>query len=214
MCALISSSALAVNVFDYWTGRELAPLVLALGVDGSARSFEFEGQLPTGAGGIPPNLDVLFHLQSGGLLGVESKFTEWMAPKSRMGASIDPYVDEGDSYWKTAGLPACDLLARAIQASGEPPFRHLDAPQLLKHALGLRRAAKDGAEWHLRYLYLDRPCPARERHEREITIFSNAVGAELHFSAIAYQELIRSLVYAGAVDVYYEAYLRDRYLTQ
>jgi hypothetical protein len=214
MSALHSSSALAVNVFDYWTGRALAPLVRALGVDGSASSFEFEAQLPTGARGIPPNLDVLFRLEPSGLLGVESKFTEWMTPKSGMGPSLAPYVESDRSFWILANLPDSDRLARGIGEPGEPRFRYLDVPQLLKHALGLRRAAGTDGEWHLRYVYLDYPCSAQARHSSEIEDFTDAVGAELHFGAITYQKFIHSLVAAKAVDVYYENYLRERYLTR
>jgi hypothetical protein len=187
-----------------------------VGVDRPAHSFEFEAQLPTGARGIPPNLDVLFRLKPSGLLGVESKFTEWMTPKGATSASLAPYVETESSFWTKAGLSASDLLVRAIQElkePGEPRFRYLDVPQLLKHALGLKRAAGGESEWHLRYAYLDYPCTARERHEQDIADFADAVGAELHFGAIMYQQLIGSLVAAGTVDVYYETYLRDRYFT-
>lgn len=66
MRALHSSSALAVNFFDYWTHRDKVPLLSALGVDGkNADSLEFEARFPTGLGGTPPHLDVAMWLSSG-----------------------------------------------------------------------------------------------------------------------------------------------------
>jgi tetratricopeptide (TPR) repeat protein len=79
--ALHSSAALAVNVFDRWSERELAPMVAALGLKGRATKLEFERQFPTGLGGTPPNLDVAIGFDSGSVTGVESKFSEWLTPK-------------------------------------------------------------------------------------------------------------------------------------
>ena len=60
MRALHSSSALGVNVFSYWEDRpDLTPLLKAMDVVGGAGTLEFERKLPTGAGGTPPNLDVV-----------------------------------------------------------------------------------------------------------------------------------------------------------
>lgn len=212
MCALHSSAALAVNVFDFWQGRPLTPLLRALHVDGAAGSFEFEAQLPTGARGIPPNLDVLFHLLPSGLLGIESKFTEWMTPKSGMSASLAPYVQTDSSFWLRADLPKSDRLVRELQLPDQKRFSYLDVPQLLKHALGLRRASNGGA-WHLRYLYLDYPCAAHDAHEKEIVNFSSAVGSELNFQAQSYQSFLASIDLAGDLElVQCQEYLADRYL--
>src|SRR5438309_8302770 len=56
MRALHSSSALAVNVFDYWTTSDPAPLGGALDLGLEVRSLRFEAQFPTGPDGNPPNL--------------------------------------------------------------------------------------------------------------------------------------------------------------
>lgn len=96
MSALHSSAALAVNVFDYWSERPCGPLVTALGLHGSAQPIEFEAQFPTGLDGIPPNLDVAIRFESGGVTGIESKFTEWLAPKSPNKAHFrEKYFDVG-----------------------------------------------------------------------------------------------------------------------
>ena len=55
MKALYSSSDLAVNVFDYWSQHDVAPLAAALALDESILSVAFEAQYPTGLGGNPPN---------------------------------------------------------------------------------------------------------------------------------------------------------------
>jgi len=76
MRALHSSFALGVNVFSYWGDRpDLTPLLAAMGVAGEAGSLEFERKLPIGAGGTPPNLDVVITTADGVMVGVESKIT-------------------------------------------------------------------------------------------------------------------------------------------
>ncbi|MEP7247187.1 MAG: hypothetical protein ABI885_26365, partial [Gammaproteobacteria bacterium] len=140
MSALHSSAALAVNVFDYWSERSPGLLVTALGLNGPAAPIEFEAQFPTALDGIPPNLDVAIRFHSGAVIGIESKFTEWLAPKSPNKEHFrDKYFDVGEAaggLWTSAGLPKCQKLAEAVHAKATR-FRYLDAAQLLKHALGL-----------------------------------------------------------------------------
>ena len=84
MKALHSSSALGVNVFDYWVDRDTSALLSALGLDsGSLDAITFEAQFPTGLKGNPPNLDVALAYSDGHVIGVESKFSEWLTPKSK-----------------------------------------------------------------------------------------------------------------------------------
>ena len=209
--ALHSSSALGVNVFSYWESRaDLRPLLSAIDLPGDTGVLEFERKLPTGAGGTPPNLDVVITLADGTLVGIESKFTEWMTPKPGLGARLAPYVsDDGSSYWSRAGLPSADCIAKALY-DGREKYEYLDVQQLFKHALGLARQAA-GAPWSLRYVYLGAPGAAGNDHAEEIARFSAAVGEELRFSAITYQSLFASLAGAPTVDATYLAYLRDRY---
>ena len=211
MRALHSSSALAVNVFDFWVGRDLTRVLAALHVDGKATTLGFEAKLPTGARGIPPNVDVVIGLAGNGLVGVESKFTEWMTPKGDMVGKLAPYVDSKNaaSYWSRANLNACHRLAMAISAR-TAIFRHLDVAQLLKHALGIKRAVN--GDWFLRYLYFDANGAAAKSHEGEISAFTQAVGDELRFDAIRYQDFLASLgppLDAGEAD--YFAYNNERY---
>ena len=78
MKALHSSSALAVNFFDLWTGRDPDPLKKALNLDKEILDIQFERQYPTGLAGNPPNLDVALDLEGGLTLAIESKFSEWL----------------------------------------------------------------------------------------------------------------------------------------
>ena len=74
IAALHSSSALAVNVFDYWTVRNAAPLAAALNLAYPIADIRFERKFPTGVGSRAPNLDVVIAGPDRQLLAVESKF--------------------------------------------------------------------------------------------------------------------------------------------
>src|SRR5260370_7370636 len=73
-----TSSELALNVLDYWTSRDPAPLGGALELGSEVLALRFEAQFPTGLDGNPPNLDLAVVLANGTTVGVESKFTEWL----------------------------------------------------------------------------------------------------------------------------------------
>jgi hypothetical protein len=209
MRALHSSAALAVNVFDYWTGQDARPLLQALGVDSTLKSLEFEKQFPTGLAGTPPNLDVTLELSSGQLIAIESKFTEWMTPKSRNKPAFkDKYFEGGATLWTEVGLPACQALATNLYA-GAVHFRYLDAAQLLKHALGLATQHRGGIA--LYYLYFDVPSSRSMQHRKEISEFGSAVDAALGFKAVAYQEMFRALKTFADSDTSYISYLDSRY---
>jgi hypothetical protein len=76
-CAIHSSSALAVSTFARWKRN---PHTLNLcGVHGFDRIC-FEKKCNTGLGGTPPNLDLLLEGENH-IIGVESKFMEYLTPK-------------------------------------------------------------------------------------------------------------------------------------
>jgi len=210
MKALHSSAVLAVNVFDYWTDRDCAPLLQALGLREPLRApLSFERKLPTGLTGDPPNLDVLLELESGVLIGIESKFTEWLSRKRPGRVLFKPkYLEDGAELWSRNGLPRCQSLVADL-ISGAEIYRTLDAPQLLKHALGL--AVNSPSAFALYYLYYDVPCPASKTHCEELLAFGEKVGAELRFEPLTYQELFRRLSGSGRADADYLAYLQSRY---
>lgn len=211
MRALLSSAALAVNIFDYWTARERHPLQRALSLAEPITGVTFERRFPTGLRGKSPNLDVVLELAGAPPVAIESKFTEWMTPVNPARPAFRPsYFPDGEGLWQSRGLPACQALAEEIHG-GTTAFRHLDAPQLLKHVLGLAAAFEAGfALW---YVYYDTPGGEGERHRAEVNCFTERVGAELAFRALSYQELLRTLEQCATVhDSNYLEYLRKRYL--
>ena len=213
MSALHSSAALAVNVFDYWSERASAPLVTALGLSGPADPIEFEAQFPTGLDGTPPNLDVAIRFDSGVVTGIESKFTEWLAPKSPNKEHFrDKYFDVGETargLWTSAGLSKCQELAEAMHAKATG-FRYLDAAQLLKHALGL--ATQHRNRFSLYYLFYDLQGRESAKHRGEVQAFADAVGDEIGFRWDTYQAMFERLVTQAALQhPSYVDYLRQRY---
>lgn len=210
MCALHSSSALAVNVFDYWAVRDRAPLQHALRLDSEILCVRFEQQFPTGLGGTPPHLDVVLEQASDELIAIECKFTEWMPRHRNVGAAFSQsYFPGSDGLWASRGLPRMQALAEAIHRR-ELAFEYLDAPQLLKHALGLGHQSKE--RFRLWYLYFEWPGKAGQAHRKEIENFVERIDSKLQFRALPYQALIEDLAQAAAPDHSgYIDYLRDRY---
>src|SRR5258707_1392016 len=76
-------------------------------------------------------------LANGTPVGVESKFTEWLHAKTQQRETFkQKYFPDGPGLWQARGLRQSQALAQAM-GSGAKVFRHFDAAQLLKHALGL-----------------------------------------------------------------------------
>lgn len=210
MRALHSSSALAANFFDYWSEHDMTPLLAAIAIDGPAEPIVFEKKFPTGLEGKPPNLDIAIKLTSGTTVAIESKFSEWLTPKSSKKKAFKPkYFPLNKGLWAERGLPGCQALAKEIDL-GREHFRFLDAPQLLKHSLGL--ATVLAARFALYYIFFDLACPERARHYEEISRFRDRVGRELQFRAITYQELFDRLRRSSdSIDRSYLDYLHSRY---
>jgi hypothetical protein len=210
MRALHSSSALAANFFDYWSERNTAQLLAALGVAGTALSLEFERKLPTGLDGNPPNLDLFIELTSGTVVGIESKFSEWLKPRSRRRPCFKPkYFPKDQSLWSDVGLPSAQSLAEALR-DGTEYFRYFDAAQLLKHALGLAKIGPGRVS--LNYVYFDITGSHQLEHHRELIRITARVGDEHGLRTRTNQQLfIRLNDLVSDLDVGYLRYLRDRY---
>jgi len=206
MQALRSSSALTVNVFDYWRSRDARPLQRAFGLRDRITRVSFEEQFPTGLVGNPPNVDVVLTLEGNQYIAIESKFTEWLTPRERM---IDPkYFADGAELWGRTRLPNCQALALAFRDAA--PFAYLDVPQLLKHALGIGKTKRGHHE--LWYMYFDWTCPESELHSAELARFSKLVGSEIRFRAMTYQQLFKRLSRTVSPrDAAYMDYLTSRY---
>jgi hypothetical protein len=211
MRAAHSSTALAVNVFDYWNTADPAPLAEALGLPAPIRRIVFEPHLPTGLAGNPANPDILLEIGSGGLLAIECKFSEWLVPKrQRAGVFHERYFPPGRGAWHEAGLPACQTLADDMQA-GREYFRYLDVRQLLKHALGLKAAGASSGS--LVYLYFDWPGSIQRAHDAELNRVASRLAPEADFRSATYQSLVARLSASGApIEPAYLSYLQKRYV--
>ena len=190
MQAIHSSSALVCNAFAYWADQQdRVPLQQALGCADVITDMAFEAKKPTGLGGIPPHLDVVFTC-NGRVHAVESKFSEQYQEKKKivMGSkSYDP------TLWATFGLTKCAELVKDINTGKmDGIFRYLSANQLLKHILGLWNT--DGAGFELIYLWYEVPGTSdSDRHKAEVEIFKGRIGNEVNFRSITYQQLFAAI---------------------
>jgi len=193
MKALHSSAVLAVNVFDYWTEQSPKPLLESLGLAFTSASLRFEEKFATGLQGIPPNLDVAIELDAGQVIGIESKFTEWLARKSPHNEYFKAkYLPDDSQLWLSKGLAGCQVLANAIGA-GTQRFQYLDANQLLKHALGL--ATQRSRNFQLYYIFFDTAGPESSKHREEIANFKIQIGEDFSFKWSSYQETFSALMH-------------------
>ena len=206
MFSLRSSSALVCNVFDYWQGRALTPILKALQITEEANEIAFEQKFKTGLGGNPPNLDVVFRRKdaSGHVTAIESKFAEPYDDREHKGFASSYFEKRG--LWDD--LPTCRGLANLI--NGGEQFTCLDAAQLLKHILGLRRNPKQHG-FTLLYVWYDvRNSDAAQTHRREIERFQQIVSREVSFRSMTHQELFAGLLpHIRGTD--YAEYLGSRY---
>jgi hypothetical protein len=211
--ALHSSSALAINVFAYWETRDSRPLTEALGIEPAWGPPGFEKKFETGLHGTPPHLDVVLPMSDGRIFAIESKFSEWLGRKSKTKMPFrEAYFSQETKRWESLGLPECQQLARDIQDRREV-FEHLDAPQLLKHALGLANRIRDG--FSLGYMYFDWDCDEGEIHRREIERFNCRVEADICFLPLSYQKLFERMTQTSKSEhAEYLAYLRERYFSE
>jgi len=209
MHALHSSSVLVCNVFDYWRSKGLGLVGEALGGEPSVERLTFEAQFPTGLPGEPPNIDVALWLENGDVWAIESKFTEPFGAHKYGPAFKEKYFRAGRPVWSDRGLDRSSALAVALQ-NGAVTFRHLDAAQLLKHALGLRVNHQD--RFTLCYLYADQDTPEGMQHREEIEKFALAVDGDFNFVPVSYATLLKRLrsLTSGQHDAYF-AYIDGRY---
>ena len=218
MQALHSSSALSVNVFQYWKQIEqVTAITAACGFcrrdDKSPARIVFEDKhvIDDSLLGNPPNIDVVIYNAESAVIkryAIECKFTE--AYSSRSHGGLKPkYLNLAD-IWRD--IPNIHTLAKSISPE-DHSFRHLHPAQLIKHILGLKSAlGKTG--FRLLYLWYDAFGNAGERHRDEIDIFSKITESDnIKFHALSYQELIINLTHECRTShPEYIKYLSERYL--
>lgn len=220
MKALHSSSALPVNVFQYWQNKDTYPITYACKLCAKRDaienisvikgiSFEQKFEISPDKNLFPrsPNLDVVIENSKKEIYAIESKFTEPYKKKQK-GLS-DRYMSD-ESFWKD--LPNLKLLADKISPDNNE-FIYLDAAQLIKHILGLKKQlGKSG--FCLLYIWYDVIGKDGAEHRKEIEKFAEIAKKDtIKFRHITYQEVIINLskdFYVGNED--YINYLTDRYL--
>lgn len=218
-----SSSALVVNVFQYWRlYNQLGPIlsVIAPGLkDYVVQDIRFEAQCPINwpAARTPPHLDVMIRYQEQAepdiikAIAVESKFQELYG--QGQGSFAASYLDaENSPIWH--GLEPLRELATQINPENAL-FRQLKVSQLIKHCLGLN--AQFGTANNFELVYLWYPVPGQEavQHEEEIARFRQVAEScqpRVKFRAITYQDLIHALARNHGDDHgAYVDYLMERY---
>jgi hypothetical protein len=207
MASLRSSSALAVNVFAPWRGTDIAPLSSLFASARSANRLRFEVQYPTGLRGIPPHLDVVIDRPGGTPLAIESRFTEIYS--SAHNGFRESYFEK-PGLWD--GFDHVHELALAI-ADGSVQFEYLGAAQLIKHALGLKKAYGPMG-FRLLYLYYEWPSEIAVLHSAEIDRFADIAQLDLDFASMTYPELFDRLETIEEPRTGYRSYLSDRYFSR
>ncbi len=205
MLALHSSSALVVNLFHYWRYRDVPRLAVSMGLypQYSRLHFEITYPKPAGVRGIRPHVDVEF---TGAIkpTAVESKFTE---PYRKSKKSLARAYIDTPGVW--GGYTQCELLANQI-VDGAKVFERLDAPQLLKHVLGLKTKYGEGG-FTLLYLWYDYESDEADRHKEELRTFAEIIKNEIDFKSLTYQNLFAAISSISDLDKSYISYLRKRY---
>lgn len=223
MKALHSSSAIVVNLFQYWQHKDVYPIMYACklcskspsrinNIIGSRNKLKFEEQFEISRDKsqfpFSPNIDVVIEDVESTVYAIESKFTEpYNSGKQK--EIKEKYIDNS-SFWN--GLSNLYELAKEICPNNNK-FKYLDAAQLIKHTLGLRnRYNKKG--FHLLYLWYDVIGTDGIEHRKEIEQFAEIAKKDgIRFNHITYQEVIIRLskeFYLG--NEKYVDYLTDRYL--
>jgi len=217
MCAVHSSSAIGVNIFQYWKNKGASDIAYALGLcrknNKSAKEIHFEQKFQiSNQFRLSPNIDVVIKNNDKSnikVFGIECKFSEAYSSRKHPGLK-KKYIFDISEQWND--IPALFELAKEISPN-DAEYDHLHPAQLLKHILGLKKTyGKSG--FRLLYLWYDVLGNEGYQHRQEIKQFSDIAKRDnVKFHSISYQELLmrmRNKLYAGNED--YLNYMIDRYL--
>lgn len=112
----------------------------------------------------------------------------------------------------------CKKLAMLIheEEQGKTSFSYLDAPQLLKHLLGLSLATKYNPnrpkDFEFLYLWYEVPSsPEAKKHRLELTQFKEYIGDEVRLREMTYQDLFEAIKKCPNARKNYLDYLGQRY---
>lgn len=217
MQAVHSSSALAVNIFQYWKSISAVPVIAAacrLCRRGSQApcDIHFEEKFPISDGfRYHPNIDVVIHNRPAAKirgLAIECKFTEAYGAHKHAGLK-GKYLKLSGSWDGLANLRG---LAESISPTDDH-YKHLHPAQLIKHILGLRRHFGHSG-FRLLYLWYDVLVEDGARHRDEVKRFAEMARQDsIPFYSLTYQQLIANM--AGELrqaHAAYISYLTERYL--
>jgi hypothetical protein len=216
MQALHSSSALGVNIFQYWQKRGLIKeIASACGfcdrTSKYSESIVFEDKYYINTKFvIPPNIDVVFHnylTLPDELFAVECKFSEAYGGRPHGGLK-SKYLDEKDLW---TDLSALNKLGWETNLDAKR-YSYLDAAQLIKHILGLKAYIRS-KRFKLLYLWYDVLGYDGAKHRAEVEDFNKIAKSDgINFHAMTYQELIAILDrYYRTKHSEYIKYLTERY---
>jgi hypothetical protein len=220
MRALHSSSALGVNIFEYWQQRNEASTIaylcgLCAKGSNAADKIVFEDNAYVINPEFPraPNIDVVIHNKSDAAikrLGIECKFTEAYGGYEH-GGIAERYISECGDLWND--IPNLHALAEEISPD-DNRFTHLHAAQLIKHTLALKKQCFGKRGFRLLYLWYDAYGDEGALHHDEVGEFmAIAKQDDIMFHELTYQELITKMLNTlGGEHSAYTQYLADRYL--
>lgn len=217
MCAVHSSSAIGVNIFQYWKNKNISDLAYSLGLcrmdNNSPKEIHFEQKFKISSKfNFDPNIDALIFNDNKDkikVFGIECKFSEAYSSRNHAGLK-EKYVTEIPEQWND--IPNLFDFAKTISPS-DTSFHYLHPAQLIKHILGLKKKyGKSG--FRLMYLWYDVLGTEGCQHRNEVEKFIKIAKLDnIKFHSITYQELVikmQSEFYNG--NEKYIDYLTDRYL--
>jgi hypothetical protein len=197
MQAVHSSSALGVNIFQYWKKMKQFPAIAAAcGLcnrnNNTSQDINFEVKFSVNKKfRFSPNIDVVINNSPESrfkVFAIECKFSE--AYSSRNHSGISPKYIELNKVWDD--IPNLLELAKEI-SSDDKKYFYLHPAQLIKHILGLKEKFGKN-KFRLLYLWYDTIGPESGIHHKEINEFTEITKADnIHFHAMSYQDLIIKL---------------------
>jgi hypothetical protein len=217
MQAVHSSSALGVNIFQYWKSISKVPVIAAAcGLcrksSDVSHDIYFEEKYPINDSfGFHPNIDVVIHNKPTAKFqrfAIECKFSEAYGGHKHGGLK--------EKYLECAGIwddiPELRRFAERISPDDQE-FQHLHPAQLIKHVLGMKRQFGRGG-FRLLYLWYDVLGGEGKCHRNEVAEFASVAKNDgIKFHSITYQELIIGLARdLRHIHGNYIRYLTDRYL--
>lgn len=199
MQAVHSSSALGVNIFQYWKKINQVPAIAAAcrlcnRNNNTSQDINFEVKFSVNKKfRFSPNIDVVINNSPESrfkVFAIECKFSEAYSSQNHSGISRK-YI-ELNKVWDD--IPSLLKLAKEISPDDKDNgFTHLHPAQLVKHILGLKKKFGKN-KFRLLYLWYDTIGPESAKHHKEIDEFTKITKADgIYFHAMSYQDLIIKL---------------------